>query len=316
MEHIKLSICISTYNQKLYIGECIDSLLRQIVDFKYEILISDDCSTDGTAEIVNKYCELFPTLIRNVSLFKNSGPYKNYINVHQAASGTYVAHMDGDDVALPGKLKTQVDFLDQNIDCNVVWHRMLFFDDFSEVVHPHSNKEFVEKKIYADTASLLGPMGPHSSTMYRRNNFNINKFTSKCDDWLVALFYMEDGYALMLDQVLGKYRLLPKSMSSGARANRSNRELSTASQLLAIQFNPNLKRFVATRALANFILDASKLRSYCILSLKVLLQCRVLPMFWSAPRIYRYYKWSKRPNMSTPSYISQSDAPSSRSNDS
>jgi glycosyltransferase involved in cell wall biosynthesis len=297
MDNIKLSICVSTYNQALCIEECLNSILLQVVDFKYEVVVSDDCSTDGTGEIVDKYSKLFPEIIRNVSSIKNGGPFKNYLNVHQAARGQYVAHMDGDDVALPSKLQVQVDFLDQHETCNVVWHRMIFFDEQCEVEHPLFNVEFVEKEIYANVACLLGPMGPHSSTMYRRKNFDANKFSGKCDDWLMALFYMGDGYAYMINQVLGKYRLLSQSMSAGARANRSNRELSTASQIMAIRFNPSLRREVATRALANFVLDASKLRRYCVLSFKVLLQCGVFPKFWCAPRIYRFYKWSKRPQM-------------------
>ena len=297
MNNPKLSICVSTYNQSLYIGECLDSLLKQEVDFDYEIVVSDDCSTDGTREVVERYSCTYPDKIRNVSPIINGGPFKNYINVHRAALGEYVAHMDGDDVALPGKLKVQVDFLDQNSGCNVVWHRMIFFDDASETEHPLSNHEFVGKAIFSEEACLLGPMGPHSSTMYRRINFDENRFSGKCDDWLMAIFYMKDGYAFMLDLVMGKYRLRPQSMSSGARANRENRKLSTASQLMAVRFNPKLARFVATRALANFLLDAINFRPYSFLSLNVLLRCRAVPMLMRAPHIYRFYKWSKRPSI-------------------
>ena len=297
MNNPKLSVCVSTYNQRPYIGECLESILKQEVDFGYEIVVSDDCSTDGTRDVVERYARIYPDKVRNVSPSVNGGPFKNYINVHSAALGEYVAHMDGDDVALPGKLKIQVDFLDQNIGCNVVWHRMIFFDDTFETEHPLSNHEFVGKEIYSEEASLLGPMGPHSSTMYRRKYFDQNKFSGKCDDWLMAIFYMENGYAFMIDGVLGKYRLRAQSMSSAARANRTNRGLSTASQLMAVRFNPSLARFVATRALANFLLDAIKFRPYCFLSFNVLLRCRAVPMFWRAPLIYRFFKWSKRPSI-------------------
>lgn len=297
MKKIKLSVCVSTYNQVDFISECLDSLLNQITSFNYEVLVSDDCSTDGTSSIVEMYCAKYPEKIKNVSRVSNGGPFVNYLNVHQSATGEFVAHMDGDDIALPGKLEAQVLFLDNNPKCNVVWHRMVLFDKSVEIIHASSNIEFVERPIYAEEASLLGPMGAHSSTMYRRKNFNINKFTNKCDDWLMAIFYLENGYAYMLDAVLGKYRITSTSMSGGSRANKKNRELSTSSQLMAVQFNSKLAPFVATRALANFVLDAFLLRSYCLLSLKVLIKCRSFPLLLSAPKIYRFYMWSRRPSV-------------------
>ena len=52
---IMLSICIVTYNHERYIEECIQSIFEQNMDFEYEILIGDDCSKDGTIEILKKY---------------------------------------------------------------------------------------------------------------------------------------------------------------------------------------------------------------------------------------------------------------------
>jgi len=292
----KLSVCVSTYNQVKYIGACLDSLLNQVTSFDFEIIVSDDYSTDGTGLIVERYCTDYPNILKNVSPDKNGGPFANYLNVHHAASGEYVAHMDGDDIALPGKLQAQVSFLDEHDECNVVWHRMIFFKNDVEIEHPHFNAEFVEKKIYVHEACLLGPMGPHSSTMYRRKCFNLNKFTSKCDDWLTAVFYMENGYAYMLNSPLGKYRITSTSMSRGSRANWQNRKLSTASQLMAVDYDKSLSRYVATRALANFVLDAWRLRSYCFMSFHVMLKCRAFPFLSAAPKIFRFYKWSRRPN--------------------
>ena len=294
---MKLSICVSTYNQVEYIGECLDSILNQIIDVPYEIVISDDFSSDGTRGLVSDYAARYPKIIRDVSPSANGGPFKNYINVHAAATGEFVAHMDGDDVALPDKFTRQINFLQANPRCNVVWHRMIFFDDRIEVVHPQVNYKFLEAAIDRREACVLGPMGPHSSTMYRRENFRATDFSGKCDDWLMALFYMSDGYALMLEGVLGKYRLRENSMSSAATATRANRELSTSSQLMALRYQPKLAPYIATRALANFVLDAMRGRSYCRLSWDILRQCHAFPLFWRAPQIYLYYRWSRKPSI-------------------
>ena len=61
---VEVSICCITYNQKDYISEAIESFLMQKTNFNFEILIHDDCSTDGTIEILKKYEEKYPELIK------------------------------------------------------------------------------------------------------------------------------------------------------------------------------------------------------------------------------------------------------------
>lgn len=295
MNCMKLTVCISSFNQVDYIDECINSLISQVVDFDFEIVISDDCSTDGTASKIEKHAKDQLKPIRVVSGNKNVGPFLNYLNLHSSARGEYVAHMDGDDVALPGKLQSQVDFLDLNHLCTVVWHRMIFFHEKGEVVHPSISTEFVGIPIYPEDMCLLGPMGPHSSTMYRRQNFRLDLFTEKCDDWLMALFYVSNGYAMMLEDVLGKYRIRLDSMSSGARATEANRKLSTSSQIMAAERFPQLSQDISTRALANLLLDFVKRRHYWRMHILVLQKCRSIPKVWMAGRLFRFYRWSKRP---------------------
>jgi len=54
MDYFKVSVCIVTYNQKDFVYQCLESLLDQKTNFDYEILITDDFSTDGTREILKK----------------------------------------------------------------------------------------------------------------------------------------------------------------------------------------------------------------------------------------------------------------------
>ena len=66
MSNIIVSISCITYNQATYVRDCLEGLVRQITNFEYEILIHDDCSTDGTDLIIKEYAEKYPNLIRPI----------------------------------------------------------------------------------------------------------------------------------------------------------------------------------------------------------------------------------------------------------
>jgi glycosyltransferase involved in cell wall biosynthesis len=290
-----LSVCVSVYRQEAFVAQCVESILAQETDFEFEVLVSDDCSPDGTRAVLLALDAKYPGRLRLMLSECNRGPFGNYIALHSEARGKYVAHVDGDDYLLPGKLQRQVDFLEANPDCNVSWHRMLLVADGRTMEHPAMDLEFVGRRLYRDEVCALGAFGPHSSTMYRRERFDLAKFREKCDDWFYALVYMGEGYAWMLPEVLAAYRILPTSMSSGARPTRNNRLLSTSSQLQALALYPDTGKYMAVRAWANFALDAMNLRSYAWLHLRVALACRRLPVVALFARLYRFYLWSRFP---------------------
>jgi len=110
-----VSICTRTYNVENFISEALDSFLMQETDFPFEIVIDDDCSTDGTREMINKYIDKFPNIINANFLKKNIGVRLNFIQNLQRASGKYVAPCDGDDYWTdPLNLQKHIDFLENN----------------------------------------------------------------------------------------------------------------------------------------------------------------------------------------------------------
>src|SRR6185369_17391361 len=122
MERLKLSVCVVTYNQENYIRQCLQSIIDQVTDFSFEIIVGDDCSTDNTRSIVKEYCDKYPEIIKPLFHQVNIGATRNYFAVHSKAGGEYIAHCDGDDYKIPGKLQKQVAFLDQHRDCAIVGH--------------------------------------------------------------------------------------------------------------------------------------------------------------------------------------------------
>ena len=123
-----VSVCIITYNQVQFIGQAIESVVSQQVNFPMEILIGDDCSTDGTQAIIRTYAERYPNLIRPVLHERNLGQNGlfNTLETYKSATGTYLAAMDGDDYWTdPLKLQKQVDFLNANPGFSTCYHNAL-----------------------------------------------------------------------------------------------------------------------------------------------------------------------------------------------
>lgn len=125
MEPIKVSVSIATYNQAAFIGQAIQTVLNQQTDFAYEIIVGDDCSTDGTQQVILTYQARYPDIVRPLLHEKNLGGAGKYnaLSTFAIARGQYIATMDGDDYwTSPHKLQKQVDFLESHADCSACFH--------------------------------------------------------------------------------------------------------------------------------------------------------------------------------------------------
>lgn len=112
-----LSVALITYNQEEFIAECIEGMVNQKTDFSFEIVIGEDCSTDGTRAICKQYKEKYPELIRLILPESNLGMMGNWINTINSCEGKYIAICEGDDYWIDeNKLQKQVDFLENNPD--------------------------------------------------------------------------------------------------------------------------------------------------------------------------------------------------------
>src|SRR5438105_666490 len=121
---MKLSVLLTTYNHERYIAPAIESALMQETDFDFEIVVSEDCSTDGTRSIVESYRERHPDRIRARYSPQNGGE-ETWVRSYHSCNGEYVALLDGDDYwTSPDKLQKQADFLDAHPECSMCGHAM------------------------------------------------------------------------------------------------------------------------------------------------------------------------------------------------
>ncbi len=127
-QNIIVSILMITYNHVNYIADAIEGVLAQKASFPFELIIGEDCSTDGTRDIVFDYQRKYPSIIRVITSESNVGAIRNSRRAIVAARGKYVAWCEGDDYwHHPYKLQMQVDFLEQHSDYLLVHGNADFF---------------------------------------------------------------------------------------------------------------------------------------------------------------------------------------------
>lgn len=155
----KVSVCVVTYNHEKYIRQCLQSIVDQKTDFDFEVIVGEDCSTDGTREIVKEFILKHPDIIKPIYHNQNIGPTQNYASVHREARGEYIAHVDGDDYWLQDKLQYQAELLEKKTD-------LIFVAD-----NLSANENCDEKVINLTGEELFLNDNPamHSSKMYRSN---------------------------------------------------------------------------------------------------------------------------------------------------
>lgn len=205
-EDIQVSVCIITYNQEKYIGQCLDSLISQETNFKFEIIVAEDCSTDGTREIIQSYIEKYPDLIVPLFHSKNVGPVENVKQAYKKAKGKYIAHLDGDDIALFGKLQRQYDVLEANRDCSICVHNMKAIDR-NGIATGKTFKTHKETKYKLLDLYLSSPLFIHSSKMFTNQLFEyIDQMNENALDLEFHIEQAKLGDIYVLAEELGAYR--------------------------------------------------------------------------------------------------------------
>jgi glycosyltransferase involved in cell wall biosynthesis len=213
----KVSVLITTYNQENLITQTVDSVLMQIVDFDYEIVIGEDASSDRTREIVMELARQHPEKIRVLlrdpevaNRERHLAGKMNFLQSLQSCRGEYIAILDGDDYfTSPHKLQKQVDFLEAHPECMICFHnvRAVYADDSEG----GENLCREDQKEITDIEQLLwGNFIPSCSIMHRREpvlELPDWFFTAKVGDWPLNIFRAQFGKIGYLNEVLSAYRV-------------------------------------------------------------------------------------------------------------
>jgi hypothetical protein len=130
-----ISALIVTYNHERYIRQALDSVLAQRTRFPFEIIVSEDRSTDSTAEIIESYVARYPDRIRLMRSEINLRDNEVLFRAMRAARGRYITFLDGDDYWVsPEKLQAQYDFMEAHPDSAITYHDVERVTDDGELV--------------------------------------------------------------------------------------------------------------------------------------------------------------------------------------
>lgn len=239
---MKLSVLVPVFNLELFIEACLVSLLEQMTDFPFEVIAVDDASTDRSWELLCVLADKYPHLvvIKNV---KNLGLAKTQKRLLAHARGEYLVYVDGDDLALPGKLCSVSDYLDNNPSCALVYHEAEVFDSHTNLVtslysRDYYNASYIPQSASAEHLVKYGCFPNASSIAFRRHAHLIEAVNEECKiildhPWHILNVLYGQGSIDFIPTVFGRYRIHSQSFGSQTKRSPDRREQVLADQLRA-----------------------------------------------------------------------------------
>ncbi len=217
MHHPLVSVHIITYNQAPYIAAAIEGALQQQTDFGVEIIVGEDCSTDGTREIALEYQRQCPERVRVITSPHNVGVHENSRRVREACRGKYLAVCDGDDYWTdPRKLQKQVDFLEAHPRYSLCCHDVeIIYDGVPQTPKTDRYVSFTK-----DTFSFEDAVEDHfiptlSIVCWREPAVRVPEWYRECisGDVPMELLLLDRGLGYYLHETMGVKRDNPGGIS-------------------------------------------------------------------------------------------------------
>lgn len=221
-----VSVCCITYNHEKYIAEAIESFLNQETNFAFEIIVGEDCSTDQTAAIIERYRTNYPSIISIVTSEDNVGPQINFERVIKAAKGKYIAFCEGDDYFLiNNKLALNTKQMEDDCSLSFIFGPALQLDEvnggrsirnrYTQHIINGINIDWVLKR--------GGAFYPTPTCFYKKSNLDEKPywFDLHCTgDYPVAIMAVLNGKIGYTDTVTACYRKNGESFSNKIFINK------------------------------------------------------------------------------------------------
>ena len=214
---VMVTIRCITYNHEPYIRQCLEGFVMQKSNFRFEAIVHDDASTDGTAAIICEYAQKYPEIIKPIietenQYSKHDGTIGRIMDAH--THGKYIAICEGDDYWIdPLKLQRQFDFLEAHSDFSMVCsQRRLMFEDGSFLNE--------RQKAYCFGRFDILYKGEHAGiqTIFFRNDPQLSNFINNhleyAGDKLISICCSMYGNILKMKELTSVYRVSGKGVWS------------------------------------------------------------------------------------------------------
>jgi len=219
--------------------------LAQKVDFDYEIVVGEDCSTDGTRDILMDFHRHYPERIFPQLRNRNLGAMRNLRETLAACRGQYVALLEGDDYwTNDQKLQRQVGFLDKHPGCALCCHRVRFLDETTAETPPKAEVfPSLRAGSYSIEDLLRGNFVMTCSTVLRRGFIGpIPGWFSKIKlgDWPLFALVARHGSIELMDEIMADYRVhgggIWTAMPEASRVNACTQMLKALDRHFRFQY--------------------------------------------------------------------------------
>jgi len=235
LENPLVSILMITYNHERFVVRAIESVLMQQVNFPYEIVIGEDCSTDRTRDIVIDYQKKYGDRIKLILQKRNIGGNKNFSQTYHACTGKYIAILEGDDYWTdPLKLQKQVDVLDKHPEYAGCAHQTwVVYEDHDKDPHVFQQgvPEVIERK-----DMLAGRIFHTASVLFRAYICKKHLLPTNITAGDRALFFLIVYYGKIyfLEDVMACYRKSSTGISSWVTATLLEKDLEIVKWIVKI----------------------------------------------------------------------------------
>lgn len=231
--NIRMNVILVTYNQEKYIEKTLETILNQKTDFRFNILVADDCSRDRTVELIQAMEAQTDIPFVYLDNSRNLGIMNNYRRAFAACDAEYVAIMEGDDLWIdPYRLQKHKDFLDAHPECAMSFNRFIVknFEKGEENTQPIltvSNEETYRIFTGHDLAhdNLIGNF---STSVYKNaylQNLPKQLYDVHAYDWLTNIFMSQMGRIGCLLQPMSIYRIHSGGVWSNKRQQDKLQEI-------------------------------------------------------------------------------------------
>ena len=205
---VKVSVLCTAYNHEKFLRKCLDGFVMQKTNFKFEVIVHDDASTDGTKKIIEEYVEKYPEII--VPIYQIENQYSKGLGIVDTimfplSKGKYIALCEGDDYWCDeNKLQLQFDFMESHPECSACFHNSIKRDLFgkSEDVYFNNWSDIH----YLTAEDVICQYYVHTSSYFERREYFVKKDYQK-------KYWFGDYVRLTGLFLQGKLAVLPQVMS-------------------------------------------------------------------------------------------------------
>lgn len=232
---VKVSVICTAYNHEKYIRKCLEGFVMQKTNFKFEVLINDDCSTDNTAKIIREFQEKYPDIIKPI--YQTENQYSKGVDINgnillPLAKGKYIAFCEGDDYWCDeNKLQSQYDIMELNPDCKMCIHRVgsccengelfsVFKPNFDIEDGKMSSRRYIEIGMNYQISGLM--LDAKAYKDYASNPPSFKKVINCVGDVPLMLYFGQLAPVYYISKIMSIHR--SESIGSWSQRQRQNKD--------------------------------------------------------------------------------------------